>query len=137
MDPFLKRDFVHEVLCHCKIEQKIQRMPIYFFHAPSHIASLTIHILHHSTFVTINTPMLTYHNHLKSIVYIVFTLGCIFCGLNYCIYHCNIIQNRFTTLKNPPCSNYSNLSHEPPEISDHFTVSIVISFPEDRILGIM
>ena len=54
-----------------------------------------------------------------------------------CIHHYSIIQNGFTILK-ILCALpiHPSLSPNPPESTDHFTVSMVLLFPKCHIVGI-
>lgn len=62
------------------------------------IISFIVNILHQrSTFVTTNGNTLTYHYHIKSIVYIRVHCWCIFCDfIISCMYHYSIIQSSIT-----------------------------------------
>ena len=46
--------------------------------------------------------------------------------------HYSIVQNSFIALK-IPCASFHPSSPEPLAVTDHFTVSIVLAFPEGHM----
>ena len=94
------------------------------------------------TFVITGEPTLTHHNHPKSIAYItVHSWCCIFYWFrlmyNSMYLSLSIIQSLFTALKTL-CALPIYPSHpQPLAVTDLFTVSIVLPFPECHRLGII
>ena len=94
------------------------------------------------TFVTIDEPTLTHHNHSKIIVYLGFHSWC--CTLygfeQMCNDMCPPLQcqaGSFHCSKNPMCSAIHPYFLLTPVTIDRFALSIVLTFPECHIFGII
>lgn len=77
MEVFLRVFILEQVWVHCKIKGNIQRFPEY----PHLYRYLTLSVvdllLRSDTFVIIDEPILTQHNHRKFVVYIMLYSWCI------------------------------------------------------------
>ena len=135
-DLFFPKEFILEkVLVNSKIEEKVQRFPIYPLPIPLMHSLPVISISHWTgTLVSTDEPILTHHNHPKPVIYI---------RLHFWYYTFNecrqMYNDMYLPLWSPPeyfpgpenslCFAYSPYSLESLANTDLLIVSIVSSFP--------